>query len=70
VSGDVIVMVDREQGLPLVVDLPTAASMLGVGRTLAYRLVRTGEWPTPLIRVGRLIKVPTGPLLELLHRAA
>ena len=56
--------------LPPVVDLPTAAKMLGIGRTMAYGLVRTGEWPTPLIRVGRLIKVPTQPLMQLLSGAA
>ena len=55
--------VDR---LPPVVDLPTAAAILGIGRTLAYQLVRTGQWPTPVLRIGRLIKVPTGPLLDLL----
>jgi predicted DNA-binding transcriptional regulator AlpA len=53
-----------------VVDVPTAASMLGIGRTLAYHLVRTGQWPTPLIRVGRLIKVPTRPLLEYVDGGA
>ena len=52
--------------LPPVVDLPTAAAILGIGRTLAYQLVRTGQWPTPVLRIGRLIKVPTGPLLDLL----
>ena len=49
--------------LPVVVDLPTAARLLGIGRTSAYELVRTGQWPTPVIRVGRLIRVPTAPLL-------
>ncbi len=63
-------MLEWDEGMPAVVDLPTAASMLGIGRTLAYRLVRTGQWPTPLIRVGRLIKVPTQPLMELLTGAA
>lgn len=52
--------------LPVVVDLPTAARLLGVGRTSAYALVRTGQWPTPVIRAGRLIRVPTAPLLALL----
>jgi hypothetical protein len=52
--------------LPVVVDLPTAARLLGIGRTSAYELVRTGRWPTPVIRAGRLIRVPTGPLLVLL----
>ncbi len=52
--------------LPVVVDLPTAARLLGIGRTSAYELVRTGQWPTPVIRAGRLIRVPTRPLLVLL----
>ncbi len=52
--------------LPAVVDLPKAAAMLGIGRTLAYQLVREDRWPTPVIRVGRLIKVPTVPLRALL----
>jgi predicted DNA-binding transcriptional regulator AlpA len=49
-----------------VIDLPEAAAMLGIGRTLAYRLVREDAWPTPVIRVGRLIKVPLRPLREYL----
>ena len=53
--------------MPTVLDVPVAARMLGIGRTTAYALVRAGDWPTPIIRVGRLIKVPTGPLLELLE---
>jgi len=44
----------------------TAARLLGIGRTSAYELVRTGQWPTPVIRVGRLIRVPTAPLLAAL----
>jgi predicted DNA-binding transcriptional regulator AlpA len=52
--------------LPPVLDLPTAARLLGVGRTAAYQLVRENQWPTPVIRVGKLIRVPTAPLLELL----
>lgn len=52
--------------LPPVLDLPTAARLLGVGRTVAYQLVREDQWPTPVIRVGRLIRVPTAPLLALL----
>lgn len=51
-----------------VVDLPEAAAMLGIGRSLAYRLVRDGAWPTPVIRIGRLIKVPIEPLHEYLRR--
>jgi predicted DNA-binding transcriptional regulator AlpA len=56
--------------LPVVVDLPTAAQVLGIGRTVAYRLVRSGQWPTPVLRVGRLLRVPTAPLLELVGASA
>jgi hypothetical protein len=52
--------------LPAVLDLQAAAKMLGVGRTTAYRLVHDDQWPTPVLRLGRLIKIPTRPLLELL----
>jgi predicted DNA-binding transcriptional regulator AlpA len=52
--------------LPAVVDLTTAASVLGIGRTCAYELVRTDAWPTPVLRLGRLIRIPTTPLLDLL----
>jgi len=52
--------------LPVVVDLLTAAAVLDIGRTTAYELVRTGQWPTPILRMGGRIKVPTAPLLDLL----
>lgn len=52
--------------LPPTVDIVTAARILGVGRTVAYELVREGTWPTPVIHVGRKIRVPTAPLLGLL----
>jgi excisionase family DNA binding protein len=58
--------VDPAVRLPAVLDLVDAAALLGVGRTTAYRLVRDGQWPTPVLRLGRLIKIPTKPLLDLL----
>jgi hypothetical protein len=51
--------------LPAVLDVPQAAHLLGIGRTLAYELVRTDQWPTPVLRIGRLIKIPSRPLIEL-----
>jgi hypothetical protein len=47
--------VERAQKLPPVVDVPTAAAILGIGRTAAYEL----------IRLGKLIRVPSAPLLDL-----
>jgi len=58
--------VDPAVPLPAVLDLVQAAALLGVGRTTAYKLVHDQQWPTPVLRLGRLIKIPTQPLLELL----
>lgn len=55
------------QTVPASIDLMSAARLLGIGRTCAYGLVRTGRWPTPVIRVGRCIRIPTRPLLDLLN---
>lgn len=57
----------RAESLPPVVDVVTAAAILGIGRTAAYELIRTGSWPTPVLRLGKLIRIPTGPLLELIQ---
>jgi predicted DNA-binding transcriptional regulator AlpA len=56
---------DDLRALPAIIGVPTAARVLGIGRTAAYRLVRDGEWPTPLIRIGGSIRVPTAPLVAL-----
>ena len=60
---------DREDlaGLPALLDVPDAARVLGIGRSLAYELVRRGEWPTEVLRIGKLIKIPSAPLLRLLQ---
>ena len=54
------------RSLPAIVDVVTAAEVLGIGRTVAYELVRTDRFPTPVIRVGHQIKIPTAYLLDLL----
>lgn len=57
--------VEKAQSIPPVVDVPTAAAILGIGRTAAYELIRLGKWPTPVLRLGKLIRIPSAPLLEL-----
>jgi hypothetical protein len=52
--------------LPVVVDVPTAGRALGMGSTLAYELAKAGEFPVPILRVGRLYKVPRAGLLAAL----
>jgi len=54
------------QALPAVLDVPTGARVLGVGLTTARDLVRTGRWPSPVLRVGRQYRIPTAPLLAAL----
>lgn len=60
---------DEVRALPAVIDVPTAARLLGVGKSAAYELVRTGGWPTPVVRLGKLIRVPSAPLLQLIGLA-
>ncbi len=48
------------------VDLMTAASALGLGRTKAYELARRDEFPCRVIRIGDTYRIPTPGLLELL----
>jgi excisionase family DNA binding protein len=64
--GRPAIRTDPAAPLPAVLDLVHAAALLGVGRTTAYKLVHDGQWPTPVLRLGRLIKIPTQPLLEML----
>jgi excisionase family DNA binding protein len=47
---------------PELLTVVEAADILGVGRTMAYALIRGNAWPTPIVRVGRLIKIPAAPL--------
>jgi hypothetical protein len=54
------------RSLPAIVDVVTAAEVLGIGRTVAHELVRTNRFPTPVVRVGHKIKIPTAYLIELL----
>ena len=57
---------EHPRALPPTLDVVAAGRLLGVGRTVAYRLVREGRWPTHVVHVGRKIKIPTAPLLEFL----
>jgi excisionase family DNA binding protein len=54
----------RELGMAT--DVETAASVLGIGRTTAYTLARSGEFPAPVIRIGRRYVVSVEGLLTVL----
>jgi len=64
-SASLQMTVEQMRNLPPVVDVLTAAAILGIGRTAAYELIRIGQWPTPILRLGKLIRVPSTPLLDL-----
>lgn len=52
---------------PAVYTVETAARLLGIGRTLAYDLIRRDEFPVGVIRLGRRIVVPSAKLDALLE---
>jgi excisionase family DNA binding protein len=49
-----------------VVSIEEAARILGVGRSCAYSSVKAGEFPVPVIKVGRRLLVSRHRLEELL----
>lgn len=55
--------------MPAVVDLRTAAQALNMGRTTAYQLARSGEFPCRVLKIGAGYRVPTAGLLALLGLA-
>ena len=57
--------VERIRGLGVTTTVATAASVLGVSRSEAYRLVATNAFPAPVIRAGSRIVVPVVGLLRL-----
>jgi hypothetical protein len=47
-------------------DVETAGAIMGIGRTKAYELAKEGEFPVPLIKIGRRYIVPVQRLLAIL----
>lgn len=62
---NVRIVAQDEQRLLLTVE--EAAERLGIGRTLAWQLVRQGE--LPVVRLGRCVRVPQRALVEWIARA-
>jgi hypothetical protein len=57
---------DAVRRLGLTTDVETAGAILGIGRTKAYQLAKSGQFPVPLFRAGRRYLVPVPALLRLL----
>jgi hypothetical protein len=52
--------------LGMTTDVATAGAILGIGRSKAYELAKSGEFPVNVLRIGRRYLVPTSALLTLL----
>jgi hypothetical protein len=57
---------DAVHKLGTTTDVETAGAILGIGRTKAYELPKEGEFPVPLLRIGRRYVVPVPQLLTIL----
>lgn len=66
VDGRTVWTPERVRALGLTTDLTTAAHILGMGRTTAFELLRTGQFPVPVHRYGRRLVVPVAEILRLL----
>ena len=58
---------ERIRGLGAVTDLPTAATIFGLSRTVAYDLAKRNGFPVPVIRAGSRYRVPVAAILTTLH---
>jgi len=65
-TAPMAVTLDSLKALPPALNLMEAAELLGIGRTSAYTLAENGTFPAPVLRVGKLYRVPTAGLLEVL----
>jgi hypothetical protein len=53
--------------LPAAIDVETAARAFGIGRTTAYALARTDQFPCKVLRAGKAYRVITEDMLRVLH---
>ena len=58
--------IEAIRALGATTDVQTAGAILGIGRTKAYEMVREGNFPVPVLRLGRRIVVPLSTILTLL----
>lgn len=58
--------VEAVRALGATTDVETAGSILGVGRTTAYMLAKSGRFPVRVLRVGHRYVVPVRGVLDAL----
>lgn len=64
-SGVGVVRLSEIAGLPVVLDVPSAGRLLGIGRR-GIPIVASGGFPCRVLRVGGSWRVPTAGVLEVL----
>ena len=47
-------------------DVASAAPFLGITSNTGYELIKRGEWPTRILRMGRKIRIPVADLARVL----
>lgn len=52
--------------LPVAISLDDANRALGLGRSNAYAMAKNGEYPLPVLRIGRRYRCKRSDLLRLL----
>lgn len=57
---------EKITALGMTCGVETAAQIIGIGRTVAYRMVREGQWPTPIRKLGGRYLVTVQGLLDYL----
>ena len=57
---------DEVRALGMTTNVETAAEIIGIGRTLAYELIKNQTFPVRLLRLGRRVVVPVPDLLRYL----
>ena len=62
--------IEAVRELGMTTDVETAALIIGIGRTLAYELVRADEFPVRIIRMRRRVLVSVPDLLRFLGAPA
>jgi hypothetical protein len=65
-AADRVWTVEAIRALGMTTDVETAASILGIGRTKAYELAKTREFPVPVLRISRRYLVPIPAIIRLL----
>ena len=49
-----------------VVSAEEAFKLLRIDRSTGYKSIRDGTFPLPIVRIGRIIRIPTAALVKLL----